>query len=58
MKKWKITSLFFGSLNVPKCLATPGVDTDLVFESPYIGYLLQNGEENILVDTGDRKSVV
>ncbi len=52
MKKWKITSLFFGSLNVPKCLATPGVDTDLVFESPYIGYLLQNGEENILVDTG------
>ena len=52
MKKWKITSLFLGSLNVPKSVVTPGFDTDLVMESPYIGYLLQNGEENILVDTG------
>lgn len=52
MKKWKITSLLFGTLKVPKSIVTPGIDTDLVMESPYIGYLLQNGDENILVDTG------
>lgn len=52
MKKWKITSLFFGALTIPKSVVTPGIDTDVVIESPYIGYLLQNGEENILVDTG------
>ena len=52
MKKWKITSLLYGTLVVPKSAITPGIDTDLVMENPYIGYLLQNGEENILVDTG------
>lgn len=52
MKKWKITSLLFGTLKVPKAAVTPGIDTDLVMESPYIGYLLRNGVENILVDTG------
>ena len=58
MKKWKITSLYYGALTIPKGFATPGIDADLVFESPYIGYLLQNGEENILVDTGIRDDFI
>lgn len=31
---------------------TAGLDPDLMIDIPYTGFLLQNGEENILVDTG------
>lgn len=52
MKYWKITALYFGSITVPKSAFTGGLDPDLIIKFPIIGYLLRNGEENILVDTG------
>ena len=52
MSQWDITVLYFGEITVPKSAATPGLDPDLVFDSPYLGFLLRNNERNILVDTG------
>ena len=51
-KLWKIYSLYYGKINVPKGVMTAGLDPDLMIDIPYTGFLLQNGEENILVDTG------
>lgn len=58
MKLWKITALYFGSATIPKemLLGTPG--KDFLIKHPYIGYLLQNGEKNILVDTGIHESMI
>ena len=52
MSLWKIRVLYYGKLTVSKWFATPGLDPDLVFDAPYLGFLLQNGHRNILVDTG------
>lgn len=52
MGLWKIRVLYYGKITVPKGFATPGLDPDLVFDAPYLGFLLQNGQRNILVDTG------
>ncbi len=53
MKKlWKIYSLFYGVLTLPKGVMAAGMDPDLIINVPYTGFLLQNGEENIVVDTG------
>lgn len=52
MKPWKITALYYGKIKSSKSLVTPGLDVNLIIEAPYIGFLLQNGNENVLVDTG------
>ena len=52
MSLWDISILYYGKIRVPKGVATPGLDMDLVFDSPYLGFLLRNGQRNILVDTG------
>ncbi|MCD6358685.1 MAG: N-acyl homoserine lactonase family protein, partial [Dehalococcoidia bacterium] len=52
MSNWKIYSLYYGELDCPKGAITPGLDTDLPFTIPYMGYLLDNGSKKILVDTG------
>lgn len=52
MSLWKITVLYYGKIRVPKGAATPGLDPELVIDSPYLGFLLENGERVILVDTG------
>ncbi len=52
MEPWKIKVLYYGKIAIPKGAVTPGLDPDLVFESPYLGFLLQDGKRNILVDTG------
>lgn len=52
MKNWKITSLYYGKINVPRGVMNAGLDPDLMIDIPYMGFLLQNGEENVLVDTG------
>ncbi|NCB42235.1 MAG: N-acyl homoserine lactonase family protein [Clostridia bacterium] len=49
---WIIKSLYYGKINVPKGVMTAGLDNDILIDIPYIGFLLQNGKENILVDCG------
>lgn len=49
---WKITSLLYGTLVQPKGDFSPGFDDALVWTVPYLGYLLQNGKQNVLVDNG------
>lgn len=52
-KLWKITALYFGQLTLPMCnFGSP--DTQKV-DFPFGGFLLQNGEENVLVDSGMRE---
>ncbi len=52
MSLWEIKVLYYGKITVPKGAATPGLDPDLIVDSPYLGFLLQDGKRNILVDTG------
>ena len=52
MNNWKIKSLYYGKITLPKSAIDGGIDTDLILDFPYTGYLLQNGLQNILVDTG------
>nr|WP_312577038.1 N-acyl homoserine lactonase family protein [Sedimentibacter sp.] len=52
MDFWSIHALYFGSLTIKKGILTAGLDPDLDIEIPYTGFLLQNGKENILVDSG------
>ena len=49
---WKITALCFGKLSYPRGWITGGLDPDIIIDGPLTGYLLQNGKQNILVDTG------
>lgn len=49
---WKIIPMFFGWIEGPKSLLTQGLDLDLVFKIPYLGYYLTNGKTNVLVDNG------
>jgi len=49
---WKITCLFYGTLTAPKGIFCAGIDEDKVMPFVYSGYLLQDGKQNILVDTG------
>jgi N-acyl homoserine lactone hydrolase len=49
---WDIKVLYFGHLTSRKGNNTPGYDDDLVLDTPYLGFLLRNGKENVLVDTG------
>ena len=52
MTNWTIKVLGYGKLTVPKSVATPNLDVDLIIDYPQLGFLLQNGQENVLVDTG------
>ncbi len=52
MNKWKIYSLYYGEIEVPKEVATVGLDVGLKFSWPYMGFLLDNGSQKFLVDTG------
>jgi N-acyl homoserine lactone hydrolase len=49
---WDIKVLYYGEITIPKGMATPNLDPDLLIVSPYLGFLLQNGKHNVLVDTG------
>jgi len=51
-KLWTIKSLYYGKITLPKSVMTAGLDPDLIIDIPYIGFLLQNGKENVLVDCG------
>lgn len=52
MSNWRIKSLYYGDIECPKEAFTPGIDVGLKVLVPYMGYLLENGEKKILVDTG------
>lgn len=52
MGLWEIKVLYYGKITAPKGFASPGLDPDLVVDAPYLGFLLQNGYRNVLVDTG------
>jgi len=52
MKYWEIKILYYGKISVPKGAMTPGLDPDLIMNNPYLGFLLQNGKRDILVDSG------
>jgi len=52
VSNWTIKSLYYGKINLPKGVLTAGLDNDIQIDVPYIGFLLQNGKENILVDCG------
>lgn len=49
---WKITCLDYGTLTAPKGIFCAGIDDDIVLPFVYSGFLLQNGNTNILVDSG------
>jgi glyoxylase-like metal-dependent hydrolase (beta-lactamase superfamily II) len=52
MRNWTIKVLLFGNMTEPKSVVTAGFDEDVIITFPFLGFLLQNGRENILVDTG------
>jgi len=55
MPHWKIKAIYAGQLTLPKVVGAGGnVDQDLIIDVPFTCFLLRNGSENILVDTGMR----
>jgi glyoxylase-like metal-dependent hydrolase (beta-lactamase superfamily II) len=58
MNNWEIKVLYYGKTSPQKSALTPPLDSDLVIDVPYMGFLLQKGKESILVDTGISDSFI
>jgi len=58
MDVWKVKILYYGKIQISKLALSPGFDVGLIIDVPYLGFLLQNGKRNILVDTGPSKQVL
>lgn len=58
MGDWTVKVLYYGKITAPKVALTPGLDSNLVIDWPYLGFLLQQGKRNILVDTGISDSFI
>lgn len=58
MSDWQIKVLYLGKITVPKAALTAGLDPDLVLDWPYLGFLLQKGKRNVVVDTGISESFI
>lgn len=58
MSLWNIKVLNYGKITAPKAAATANLDPNLVLDSPYLGFLLDNGKQKILVDTGISDSFI
>lgn len=52
MSTWKIKTLYYGTTCADRRHLANGLDAGLVMEGPYLGFLLQDGHDNILVDSG------
>lgn len=52
MVDWSVKVLYYGHATLKKSVIMPYLDEDVVFDIPYLGFLLQKDERNILVDTG------
>lgn len=51
---WNITALYFGQMTLPRTSFSGELDPELKVDIPILGFLLRNGKENVLVDTGMR----
>lgn len=58
MSTWQIKVLYYGKITLPKSALTANLDANLVLDVPYLGFLLQRGKKNILVDTGISDSFI
>jgi N-acyl homoserine lactone hydrolase len=58
MSTWEIKVLYYGKITCPKSALTPTLDPGLTVDWPYLGFLLQSGKRNILVDTGISDSFI
>ncbi|MCX5910909.1 MAG: hypothetical protein NTV04_03160 [Deltaproteobacteria bacterium] len=58
MSSWQIKVLCYGKINVPKSALTPNLHPDLTIDFSYLGFFLQQGKRNILVDTGISESFI
>lgn len=59
MDYWKIKAIYAGQLTVPKIAgAGGGVDENIIVDAPFTCFLLRNGKENILVDTGMKEEYI
>ncbi len=56
MANWTIKAIKAGQLTVSKAIAGGNVDAELIVDVPFTCFLLRNGTENILVDTGLKDS--
>jgi len=56
--KWKVTVLYCGYHIAPKSFHTVGFDENLVLKMPYLAFLLQDGEQNILIDNGINQNFI
>lgn len=54
MNSWTIKALYLGELTMPKGVLDGGIDNDVLITAPFSGFLLRNGQYNVLVDTGMR----
>jgi hypothetical protein len=52
VSSWRIKVLYFGDIEVSKEMVTVGVDIGLKVKLPYLGFLITNGDKNILFDNG------
>jgi hypothetical protein len=52
MSSWRINVLYLGDIEVSKETITVGVDIGLKVRLPYLGFLITNGNKNILFDNG------
>lgn len=52
MKQWHVRVLNMGWAETPKSIMTPNLDDDLRLEMPFLAFLLQSDDRNILVDSG------
>lgn len=52
MGNWSIKVLSYGVAECPKDVFTIGLDVGMKIRIPYLGFLLQDGEHTVLVDTG------
>jgi len=62
MKTWEIKVLYLGKIAARLSLLWPAgmppLQDDIVLSAPYLGFLLQSGGQNILVDTGISEKVI
>ena len=56
MSTWTIQPLVYGTIDLPKSALTPGFDVGMVVKLPYLGFLLSDGRQRVLVDTGVHQS--
>jgi len=50
--QWRLRALYAGKIRIPKTAATPGLDPDIVYDAPYLAFLLLSANRIVLVDTG------